>query len=63
MSPDQFALRAFNGVAMSHPLLKGFGLLLLPSRLQGGVMLTHRQRAMGVLGLDALLAQWAGTAR
>jgi hypothetical protein len=40
-----------------HPLLELIGAPLLPAGLQGRVMLPHDQRAMIVLGFDALVPQ------
>src|SRR5215469_3248982 len=55
----QFALGAFNGIAMFHPLLEGRCLLLLPTRLQGGVVLAHDQRAMLLAFAQTLRTQRA----
>src|SRR5437762_3674745 len=41
--PDQFALRAFDGIAMFHPHFEGVGLLLLAPALQQGVVLADHQ--------------------
>ena len=59
MSPDQLALRAFDGVAMFHALLESVGLLLLAPGLQHGVMLSHQHRAVSLTLGDALSAQRA----
>ena len=61
MSPNQLALRAFNGVAVAHPLLEWLGLLLRSARLQHRMMFPDHQTAVRVVGLDAGLAQ--GTRR
>ncbi|MDA1277160.1 MAG: hypothetical protein O2960_24365 [Verrucomicrobia bacterium] len=57
MAADQFALRAFNGIAMFHALLKGVGLLLKSPRLQMGVMLAHGQCPMRLVFAQTLTAQ------
>ena len=59
---DQLALRAFNAVAVLHPLLESFGLLLLPTGLQRTVMLSHDEHPMFLFGGHTLLAQRAACA-
>src|SRR5215831_5743771 len=55
----QFALSAFNSVAMFHPLLESRCLLLLPARLQGSVVLADNQRAMSLAFAQTLRTQRA----
>jgi len=54
MGSDQFALRAFDGVAMFHPLFELLGSLFLPAPLQNRVLLADDQAAVFVSGGDAL---------
>jgi len=56
---DQLALCAFDGIAVFHPLFERFGFLLPSSLLQDRMMLAYRQRAVLLIGLEALLAQRA----
>jgi hypothetical protein len=44
MAAHQFALRAFNGIAVFHALFEGVGLLLRSPVLQRGVMFSHQDR-------------------
>ena len=55
----QFALGAFNGIAMFHPLLESWCLLLVATRLQGGVVLADYQRAMSLAFAQTLRPQHA----
>ena len=57
VAPDQFALRAFDGVAMFHALLESVGWLFLAPRLQMGVMFTRGQRPMSLVLAQTLTAQ------
>src|SRR5690349_10021390 len=62
MTPGQFTDRAFNGVALMHLLLKGLGALFDPASLQKLVVLAHNQRAVLLVGWNALLSQRAALA-
>src|SRR5437867_5096268 len=62
MASDQFALGAFNAVAMFHPLLERLGLLLLPPGLQEAVVLAHQHGAVTLVFAQAPIAQEAGVA-
>ncbi len=55
MRTNQLALRAFNVIALVHPLLKSRTLLLAPPRLQMVMMFAYHQRAMFLNRADALL--------
>ena len=46
MRAHQFALRAFEGIALAALQPEGFGLLFLSALLQEVVVLAHQQRAM-----------------
>src|ERR1039457_1546687 len=59
MAAHQFALRAFNGIAVFHALFQGVGLLLRSPVLQRGVMFSHQDRAVSLVFAQALSAQGA----
>jgi hypothetical protein len=62
MAPGQFTQGAFDGVALMHLLLKGLGALFDPASLQQFVVLAHDQRAILLVGRNALLSQRAALA-
>src|SRR5690349_1723041 len=62
MAPRQFTDRAFDGVALMHPLLKGLGALFDPALLQKLVVFAHNQRAIVLVGRNALSSQRAALA-
>jgi hypothetical protein len=62
MTPGQFTERAFDRVALMHLLLKGLGALFDPASLQKLVVLAHDQRAILLVGWNALLSQRAALA-
>ena len=55
-SADQFALCAFDSIAVFHPLFERFGFLFPSSLLQNRRLLAHRQRTVLLIGFNALLA-------
>lgn len=57
IAPHQLALRAFNPIALFHPLLEALGLLLLPPGLQERVVFAHHQRPVPLILAQALTAQ------
>ena len=59
MRPYQFALGALDGIAMFHALPESRRLLFLAASLQGGVMLTHDQRAVPLTFSQTLETQCA----
>jgi hypothetical protein len=63
VTSNQLALRAFNGVAVFHPLLESLGLLLLAAGLQRGVMLSDDQCPVPLVFAQTALAQGAVVAR
>jgi hypothetical protein len=59
MATHQFALRAFNGIAVFHALFEGVGLLLRSPVLQRAIMFSHQDRAVSLVFAQALSAQRA----
>ena len=59
VATDQFALRAFDGVALMHGLFERIGLLFPPPPLQVFVVLTHVERSVILVLPQALVLQRA----
>src|SRR5689334_4464704 len=62
MPPRQFTDRPFDGVALMHLPLKGFGALFDPALLQKFVVFAHNQRAIALARRKALISQRAALA-
>src|SRR5260370_41872938 len=55
--PDQFAVRAFDGITMFHALLESRSCLFLPPALQEGMVFADHQGAMPLVLAQALATQ------
>jgi hypothetical protein len=62
MPTRQFTDRAFNGVALMHLQLKGLGALFDPASLQKLMVLADNQRAIRLVGWNAMISQRAALA-